>query len=249
MTLDERSFNYVTAYNFDYVDVELNSNLQRKGCDCTDNCRDKAKCSCWQLTVQRMLGRSLNEDDLKQNKKNIGYKNKRLQDIVSSGIVECGANCKCCADKCLNRVVQHGLQHELDLFKTPNRGWGVRALTDLPPGMFICNYPGDVLNSTVADKRSKTTYQFKMPALIGDEISDDDYEPNQIPPPKRCKYPHDYDVIQTMVNYFPPIPGYNANSYPENEWTDENNGDGYVIDAMNHGNIARFFNVSHLFSL
>lgn len=132
MTLDDCSFNYITHYNFDYVDVELKENLKRKGCGCTDNCRDKAKCSCWKLTIQRMLNRPPRKDDLKN--KNIGYKNMRLENIVSTGIVECGANCKCCMDKCVNRVVQHGLQHELELFKTQNRGWGVRTVYDLPAG-------------------------------------------------------------------------------------------------------------------
>lgn len=246
MTLEDGSFNYITNYNFDFVDVELKSNLQREGCGCTDNCRNKAKCSCWQLTIRRMLKRPLKNDDLNLKYKNTGYKNMRLENIVSSGIVECGTNCKCCADKCVNRVVQHGLQHELELFKTPNRGWGVRTKTDLPSGIFVCNYAGDVLGSSMADKRA-TTYQFKVPTLIGDDNSDGDDDFNEEPKPKRHKYPDRYDVVQIMVNYFPPIPGYNSNSYPESELVGPKGESGYVIDALNHGNIARFFNVSHFY--
>lgn len=244
MTLEDRSFNYILNYKLDYVDVELKSNLQRTGCDCTDNCQNKAKCSCWQLTVQRSLNRTLEKDDLKN--KNIGYKNMRLQNIVSSGIVECAANCKCCVDKCVNRIVQHGLQHELELFKTTNRGWGVRTKTDLPPGVFICNYAGDILEESVADKRS-TKYQFKVPASAGDNDSDDDENgPNAEPRPKRSKHLKRYDVIQVMVNYFPPIPGYNTNNYPDSDLGGSKSG-GYIIDALNHGNISRFFNVSHFY--
>lgn len=241
MTLAERSFNYITNYKFDYVDVELKSNLGRKGCGCTDNCRDKTKCSCWQLTVQRMLKRAPKKDDLAKNK-SIGYKNMRLENIVSSGIVECGAECKCCADKCVNRVVQHGMQHELDLFKTSNRGWGVRTKTDLPSGVYICNYPGDVIDSHEADKRSSSTYQFKVPTLSGEVNSDDD-ELHVEPKPKRYKYPNGYEVVQIMINYFPPMPGYNTKA--ESEVHPKDGESGYVIDAINHGNIARFFNVSH----
>lgn len=238
MTWEERSFNYVTKYNFDYIDVESKVDLQRKGCNCTDNCQDKSKCSCWQLTMERSLGRPLKKDDYKSN---VGYKYMRLENIVPTGIVECGANCKCCADKCLNRVVQRGLQHELDLFKTSNRGWGVRTRTDLPPGVFICNYAGDVLDNAVADHKS-TKYQFNMPSLDGYGLSDDESECNREPRPKRRKYPHKYSVYQAMINYFPSISGFNAQYSP-----DECADDGYVIDALNHGNIARFFNVSHSF--
>lgn len=245
MPSNKSPFNYITGYNFDYVDVELKSDLQRKGCDCTDNCRDKAKCSCWQLTVQRLLGRPLKKDDLREHKK-VGYKNMRLETVIPTGLIECGGNCKCCADKCQNRVVQHGLQHELELFETSNRGWGVRTRNDLPPGMFICNYAGNVLLDSVADKCEITTYQFKVPTLYSESNLDEDLENEQVPKPKRLKFPHEYDVVQTVINYFPPIPGFNTKNYPENELAEAKTGNGFVIDALNHGNIARYFNVRQL---
>lgn len=242
MTLDDRSFNYITNYKFDYVDVDLKSNLGRDGCGCTDNCRDKQKCKCWHLTIQRSMSRSVKRDDFQKNK-NVGYKNMRLENIVSSGIVECGANCNCCAEKCVNRVVQHGLQHELEVFKTSNRGWGVRTKTDLPPGVFVCNYAGDVLDDVEADKRPSTTYQFKVPVLCAKNHSDRDDESDAEPKPKRYKYPNQYDVVQIMVNYFPPIHDYSS---PESKPVDSKSGEsGFVIDAIDHGNVARFFNVSH----
>lgn len=117
----ERSFNYIINYNFDFIDIELESNLQRTGCNCTDNCRDKTKCSCWQLTIKRLLGKTdINQADINGNQHE-GYSNMRLEEIVSTGIVECGGNCKCCVDRCQNRVVQHGLQHMLELFKTTGK--------------------------------------------------------------------------------------------------------------------------------
>lgn len=244
MTLSERAFNYITNYKFDYVDVELKSNLGRQGCECTDNCRDKSKCSCWKLTIQRKLNRAPQKDDLVKNKK-VGYKNMKLSDVVSSGIVECGANCKCCNDKCVNRVVQHGLQHELELFKTENRGWGVRTKIDIPSGVFVCNYAGDVLESRDADKRTSTVYQFKVPTLRKEDNLDDGDELDVQPKPKRYKYPDQYEVVQLLINYFPPILGFNKSNYRENEPKHSKDDDsGYVIDAIDHGNIARFFNVS-----
>ena len=38
-------------------------------------------------------------------------------------IYECNKNCNC-RDNCKNKVVQHGRQVPLEIFKTENRGWG-----------------------------------------------------------------------------------------------------------------------------
>lgn len=113
-------FTYITDYNFKYVDVaKSRSDLNRKCCDCTDNCRNKLKCSCWQSTVRR-TGEKHTKNF--RSHMHVGYRNKRLHDIVYTGIVECGAQCKCRADQCVNRVVQNGLQLELELFQTEKKG-------------------------------------------------------------------------------------------------------------------------------
>lgn len=43
---------------------------------------------------------------------------------------------------CNNRLVQHGLQVRLQLFKTQNKGWGIRCLDDVAKGSFVCIYAG-----------------------------------------------------------------------------------------------------------
>lgn len=43
---------------------------------------------------------------------------------------------------CTNRLVQHGLQVRLQLFKTQNKGWGIRCLDDVAKGSFVCIYAG-----------------------------------------------------------------------------------------------------------
>lgn len=144
MSLKDASFNYIKDYKYDYIDVELKNDLGRNGCKCTDNCRDKFNCSCWQLTIERLLGWAPTQYDYNVNA-TTAYKNMRLMEIVYTGIVECGSSCGCCPQKCVNRVVQNGLQHKLELFETKNRGWGVRATNDIPEAVFVCNYSGDVL--------------------------------------------------------------------------------------------------------
>ncbi|XP_044737579.1 histone-lysine N-methyltransferase eggless isoform X2 [Chrysoperla carnea] len=128
----------------------VNLNLNEEflcGCDCTDDCQDKTKCACWQLTIQgTKVGKNASPD------MSTGYVYKRLLDPVVTGIYECNSRCKCNVNTCLNRVVQHPLQLKLQIFKTPNRGWGIRCLHDVPRGSFICIYAGQLLTEQTANE-------------------------------------------------------------------------------------------------
>lgn len=115
------------------------------GCDCTDDCIDKTKCACWQLTLQ---GAKYGNPEIPVDE--VGYEYKRLNDPVPTGIYECNNRCKC-KSNCLNRVVQHPLNLKLQVFKTVNRGWGLRCLNDVPKGSFICCYAGNLLTETAAN--------------------------------------------------------------------------------------------------
>lgn len=116
------------------------------GCDCTDDCKDKNKCACWQLTLEGV--RSMQKD---VNPDHVGYTYRRLLEPVSTGIYECNSRCKC-SQTCLNRVVQNPLQLKLQVFKTTNRGWGIRCLNDIPQGAFICIYAGSLLTEQRANE-------------------------------------------------------------------------------------------------
>lgn len=221
----EDSFKYITNLEFKCIIIEPRSDLRCKGCDCIDGCRDKIKCSCWQLTIQRYLNRQATEEDLF-----IGYNNMRLYYYIKSGIVECGENCQCIKDKCVNRVAQQGLQFQLELFKTLKCGWGVRTETDLPPGIFICIFAGDVMTESMANKKF-TKYQFGLPDI--------DSEFNSEPKSKKQPRTRNDHVIQKTLNYFPST---------KNVWTkSEANGSSaaheYIIETSSYGNFTRFFNV------
>ncbi|KAM8794504.1 histone-lysine N-methyltransferase SETDB1 [Eudromia elegans] len=117
------------------------------GCDCKDGCRDKSKCACHQLTVQATgctPGGQINP--------NSGYQYKRLEECLPTGVYECNKRCKCNVNMCTNRLVQHGLQVRLQLFKTQNKGWGIRCLDDIAKGSFVCIYAGKILTDDFADK-------------------------------------------------------------------------------------------------
>ncbi|NXG15894.1 SETB1 methyltransferase, partial [Grallaria varia] len=117
------------------------------GCDCKDGCRDKSKCACQQLTIQASgctPGGQINP--------NSGYQHKRLEECLPTGVYECNKRCKCNVNMCTNRLVQHGLQVRLQLFKTQNKGWGIRCLDDIAKGSFVCIYAGKILTDDFADK-------------------------------------------------------------------------------------------------
>ncbi|NWU92916.1 SETB1 methyltransferase, partial [Upupa epops] len=117
------------------------------GCDCKDGCRDKSKCACQQLTIQATgctPGGQINP--------NSGYQHKRLEECLPTGVYECNKRCKCNINMCTNRLVQHGLQVRLQLFKTQNKGWGIRCLDDIAKGSFVCIYAGKILTDDFADK-------------------------------------------------------------------------------------------------
>ena len=119
-----------------------------EGCQCTDNCRDRSKCSCWRKTFEATTFIS------KEMNTNVGYRGRRLPDIVNTGIFECNSKCKCDC-RCSNRVVQNGVSVRLQLFRTYNKGWGLRCLDDIAKGAFICTYAGHLMTEDQSDIRGQ----------------------------------------------------------------------------------------------
>ncbi|CAK9149972.1 unnamed protein product [Ilex paraguariensis] len=67
--------------------------------------------------------------------------------LVRKFIKECWSKCGC-SKQCGNRVVQRGINCNLQVFMTPEgKGWGLRTLENLPKGAFVCEYVGEVLTS------------------------------------------------------------------------------------------------------
>ncbi|XP_059299198.1 histone-lysine N-methyltransferase, H3 lysine-9 specific SUVH6-like [Lycium ferocissimum] len=106
-----------------------------KGCDCVGRCSDSKKCSC-----------------AVKNGGEIPYNRNGAIVEVKPLVYECGPHCKC-PPSCYNRVGQHGIKVPLEIFKTNSRGWGVRALTSIPSGTFICEYAGELLQDKEAERR------------------------------------------------------------------------------------------------
>ncbi|CAD5215162.1 unnamed protein product [Bursaphelenchus okinawaensis] len=117
-------------------------------CSCTDDCLDTEKCECQQLTKQT---HQRLDEKIRADISDDGYKFKRLERKLFSGIYECNIMCSC-SRNCLNRVVQREVCISMQLFKTAKKGWGVKTLVDIPQGQFVCTYSGQMFTDVKADE-------------------------------------------------------------------------------------------------
>ncbi|RGP66239.1 histone-lysine n- h3 lysine-9 specific dim-5 [Fusarium longipes] len=69
-------------------------------------------------------------------------------------IYECHQSCACSVD-CPNRVVERGRTIPLEIFRTEDRGWGVRSPVSIKKGQFVDRYLGEIITSREADNRRK----------------------------------------------------------------------------------------------
>ncbi|KAK4356968.1 hypothetical protein RND71_022578 [Anisodus tanguticus] len=88
--------------------------------------------------------------------------------LVRKFIKECWHKCGC-SKGCGNRVVQRGIAVPLQVFMTADgKGWGLRALEDLPRGAFVCEYVGEIVTNTELYERNTQTADDKhtYPVLL-----------------------------------------------------------------------------------
>lgn len=89
-------------------------------------------------------------------------------------IYECNLNCRC-GPVCKSRLVQKGRKVPLTIFKTANRGWGVKCDEDLIQGEFIDTYLGEIVTNEEADDREaragkdKASYLYSLDKFVGDD--------------------------------------------------------------------------------
>ncbi|CAL5435441.1 unnamed protein product [Camellia sinensis] len=62
-------------------------------------------------------------------------------------IYECGSSCLC-PPNCRNRISQAGLKVRLEVFRTKDKGWGLRSWDPIRAGGFICEYAGEVIDKS-----------------------------------------------------------------------------------------------------
>uniref|UniRef100_A0A0E0FUR8 Histone-lysine N-methyltransferase n=1 Tax=Oryza nivara TaxID=4536 RepID=A0A0E0FUR8_ORYNI len=166
-------FNYITQVK--YL-KPLRSMKPFQGCRCTSVCLPgDTSCDCAQ-----------------HNGGDLPYSSSGLLVCRKLMVYECGESCRCSIN-CRNRVAQKGVRIHLEVFRTTNRGWGLRSWDPIRAGSFICEYVGEVVDDTKVNLDGEDDYLFRTvcpgektlkwnygPELIGEHsinISADTFEP------------------------------------------------------------------------
>ncbi|KAF7244968.1 hypothetical protein EG68_10490 [Paragonimus skrjabini miyazakii] len=176
-------------------------------CDCTDNCRDRTKCACQQLTAEAS---SLTNPNGMVDAQ-AGYRYRRLSQFTVGGIYECNPKCQC-DRRCSNRVVQQGLWFKLQVFKTSRKGWGIRALHAIPKGTFLCTYAGAIYDENMAVQEGfdyGDEYQAELDYIETVEKPKEGYESMPEDP--------DEDDFQDVVTDKPPVRSQSTSCLPDLE--------------------------------
>ncbi|KAK9412729.1 putative Histone-lysine N-methyltransferase, H3 lysine-9 specific dim-5 [Seiridium unicorne] len=170
VTIINRTDDAVPSPDFHFTDhsvfgpgVEPARDEFRSGCDCEDGeeCQYNT-CHCLQ-EMEDSEDESELEDETYGDalrRKTFAYhthgiKKGHLRSKVLESrepIYECHDGCACGPD-CPNRVVERGRKIPLQIFRTPNRGWGVRSMVDIKRGQFIDKYMGEIITPAEADRR------------------------------------------------------------------------------------------------
>lgn len=117
-----------------------------QGCNCNNVCLSSdVSCSC-----------------LQKNGGDLPYCSNGILVCHKPSIYECSASCWCSLN-CRNRVTQKGIQLHFEVFKTRDRGWGLRSWDPIRAGTFICEYVGEIIDkSNVAENCEEDGYVFQV---------------------------------------------------------------------------------------
>ena len=122
------------------VNLDLGVESLYTGCQCLGQCEfgiDSARCSC-----------------------SCAYDDKGCLSILyfeqnSPPIIECNSSCTC-SSSCRNRASQYNVNQPLTLVDTENKGIGVVSSIDLPKGLFIGEYVGEIISCSLTEERLKS---------------------------------------------------------------------------------------------
>ncbi|CAN6202033.1 unnamed protein product [Urochloa humidicola] len=165
-------FTYTTKLNYGNL---LSSMRKMQGCKCASVCLPgDNNCSC----THRNAG------DLPYSASGILVSRMPM-------LYECNDFCTC-SHNCRNRVVQKGTQIHFEVFKTGERGWGLRSWDPIRAGTFICEYAGEIVDKNSVDGEDDYIFETPpseqnlkwnyAPELLGEpNLSDSNETPKQLP--------------------------------------------------------------------
>ncbi|XP_044350577.1 histone-lysine N-methyltransferase, H3 lysine-9 specific SUVH1 isoform X1 [Triticum aestivum] len=134
-------FTYITQVKYP---KPLSSMKPLQGCSCLNACLPSdTDCGCTQF-----------------NGGNLPYSSTGLLVCRKNRLHECGESCQCSVN-CRNRVTQKGVRVHFEIFRTGNRGWGLRSWDPIRAGSFICEYVGEVIDESKLNLDGEDDYVFQ----------------------------------------------------------------------------------------
>ncbi|KAF7801382.1 histone-lysine N-methyltransferase, H3 lysine-9 specific SUVH1-like [Senna tora] len=155
------------------------------GCNCVGGCLPgNYNCSC-----------------IQKNGGHLPYAPNGVLLDLKSVIYECGPSCQC-PPNCRNRITQGGLKFRLEVFKTKNKGWGLRSWDPIRAGAFICEYAGEVIDNARMEElggENEDDYIFDSTRIYQQlEIFPSETEAPKIPYPLYITARNDGNVARFM---------------------------------------------------
>ncbi|KAF7836285.1 histone-lysine N-methyltransferase, H3 lysine-9 specific SUVH1-like [Senna tora] len=144
------------------------------------------RCNC----VKDCVPGDLNCSCIRRNEGDYPYTGNGILVSRKPLVHECGPLCQC-FPTCKNRISQTGLKYHMEVFKTKDRGWGLRSLDPIRVGTFICEYAGEVVdrardNDEYVFDTTRNFNPFKWnyePKLLEEASTNDASEEYNIPSP------------------------------------------------------------------
>ncbi|KAF8363696.1 hypothetical protein PRIPAC_90619 [Pristionchus pacificus] len=100
-------------------------------------------------------------------------KSKIGRQTIDTSPVECTDACSCDPTICGNRVIQHGRQYPMQVWKDWRKGWTLRTLSKIKKGDYVGEYLGEVITFYESQKRPNWVYYMDMPTQRLIEDSDE----------------------------------------------------------------------------
>ncbi|KAE9599717.1 hypothetical protein Lal_00046123 [Lupinus albus] len=155
------------------------------GCSCVGGCQpDNYNCSCMQNSGGFLP-----------------YSAMGILWDLKSVVYECGPSCQC-PPTCRSRVSQGGLKIRLEVFRTKDKGWGLRSWDSIRAGTFICEYAGEVIDNARVEElvgENEDDYIFDSTRIYQQlDVFPSDTEAPKIPSPLYITAKNEGNVARFM---------------------------------------------------
>lgn len=180
----ETSFEFIPNYHVsdDLRKQGLNNVLFNRdyiaGCDCQSSCKNYGYPTCSCVSDKTWHFEDGEEQVLFAYDDRGLVLDRILEDTLP--IYECTEKCGCDM-QCPNKVVMRGRQLTLEVFKTQEKGWGVRSPDGIPKGTFISCYRGELLDPAGAERKGKDYDELGQTYLFDLDEWNVDLEEQNIP--------------------------------------------------------------------